>query len=100
MASGLAVPVRRLHDYQPAAAGRAARRLLQPARHLRAAHQGREEHDQMDAASPVRLQLRALAYKLGYFMRMLVMPKTAEPWLLTSFAREAAQDRRNDHEPR
>jgi hypothetical protein len=32
----------------------------------------------------VRLQLHALAYNLGNFMRTLTMPKAAEPWLLTS----------------
>jgi hypothetical protein len=31
----------------------------------------------------VWLQLRALAYNLGIFMRTLAMPKTAEPWSLT-----------------
>src|SRR3954471_9955017 len=39
------------------------------------------------AASPptgVPLQLHALAYNLGNFMRTLAMPKTADPWSLTS----------------
>ncbi len=36
------------------------------------------------AANAVRLQLHALAYKLGNFMRTPAMPKTAEPWSLTS----------------
>ncbi|MBV9250630.1 MAG: IS1380 family transposase [Acetobacteraceae bacterium] len=36
------------------------------------------------AANAVRLQLHALAYNLGNFMRTLVMPITAEPWSLTS----------------
>ena len=36
------------------------------------------------AANVVRLQLHALAYNLGNFMRTLAMPKTAEPWSLTS----------------
>jgi hypothetical protein len=31
------------------------------------------------AANAVRLQLHALAYNLGNFMRTLAMPKTAEP---------------------
>ena len=35
-------------------------------------------------ANAVRPQLRALAYNLGNFMRTLVMPRTAEPWSLTS----------------
>jgi hypothetical protein len=36
------------------------------------------------AANAVRIQLHALAYNLGNFMRTLAMPKTAEPWSLTS----------------
>ena len=36
------------------------------------------------AANAVRLQLHALAYNLGNFMRTLAMPKTAEPLSLTS----------------
>jgi DDE family transposase len=35
-------------------------------------------------ANAVRLQLHALAYNLGNFMRTLATPKTAEPWSLTS----------------
>ena len=36
------------------------------------------------AANAVRLQLHVLAYNLGIFMRTPAMPKTAEPWSLTS----------------
>jgi hypothetical protein len=36
------------------------------------------------AANAVRLQLHALAYNLGNFLRTLAMPRTAEPWSLTS----------------
>jgi hypothetical protein len=36
------------------------------------------------AANAVRLQLHALAYNLGNFMRTLAMSKAAEPWSLTS----------------
>jgi hypothetical protein len=36
------------------------------------------------AANAVRLQLHALAYNLGNFMRTLAMPKAAEPWSLSS----------------
>ena len=36
------------------------------------------------AANAVRLQLHALAYNPGNFMRTLAMPKAAEPWSLTS----------------
>jgi len=35
-------------------------------------------------ANAVRLQLHALAYNLGNFMRTLAMPKAAAPWSLTS----------------
>jgi hypothetical protein len=36
------------------------------------------------AANAVRLQLHALAYNLGNFMRTLAMPRAAQPWSLTS----------------
>jgi len=36
------------------------------------------------AANAVRLQLHAVAYNLGNFMRTLALPKAAEPWSLTS----------------
>ena len=36
------------------------------------------------AANAVRLQLHALAYNLGNFMRTLAIPKTAQSWSLTS----------------
>ena len=36
------------------------------------------------AANAVRLQLHALAYNLGNFIRNLATPKTAEAWSLTS----------------
>ena len=36
------------------------------------------------AANAVRLQLHALAYNLGNFMRTLAMPKAAETWSLTT----------------
>lgn len=36
------------------------------------------------AATAVRLRLHALAYNLANFMQMLAMPKTADPWSLTS----------------
>jgi Transposase DDE domain group 1 len=36
------------------------------------------------AANAVRLQLHALAYNLGNFMRTLAMPKRVKPWSLTS----------------
>jgi hypothetical protein len=36
------------------------------------------------AANAVRLQLRALSYNLGNFMRTLAMPKPPGSWSLTS----------------
>jgi hypothetical protein len=36
------------------------------------------------AANAVRPQLHVLAYNLGNFMRTLALPKTAQPWSLTS----------------
>ena len=36
------------------------------------------------AANAVRLQLQALTYNLGNFMRTLAMPKTVERWSMTS----------------
>ena len=36
------------------------------------------------AANAVRLQLHALTYNLGDFMRTLALPETTEPWSLTS----------------
>jgi len=51
------------------------------------------------AANAVRLQLHALAYNLGNFMRTLAMPKTAEPWSLTSL-REKLITWRQGHQPR
>ena len=91
MASGRAVPACRLHRDQSGAACRAGRRLLQPAWHGGAADQegkGALKWTRLScrtfAANAVRLQLHALAYNLGNFMRTLAMPKTAEPWSLTS----------------
>jgi hypothetical protein len=39
-------------------------------------------------ANAVRLQLHALAYNLGNFMRTLALPRSAEPWSLTSLKEE------------
>jgi hypothetical protein len=47
----------------------------------------------------VRLQLHALAYNpgvyLGDFMRTLAMPKTAEPWSLTSLREKLIKSKRD-----
>ena len=75
----------------PGAVGRARRRLLQPPRHReqcikegKVAVKWTRLSCRTFAANAVRLQLHALAYNLGNFMRTLAMPKTAEPWSLTS----------------
>ena len=52
------------------------------------------------AANAVRLRFHALAYNLGNFMRTLAMPKTAEPWSLTSLREKLAQSRCEGHQPR
>ena len=39
------------------------------------------------AANAIRLQLHALAYNLGNFMRTLAIPKAGAPWSLTSLRR-------------
>ena len=41
----------------------------------------------------VRLQLHALAYNLGNFMRTLALPKEVEHWSMTTVARQAGEDR-------
>jgi hypothetical protein len=53
--------------------------------------QGRQGRDQMDAAvmphfaaNAVRLQLHALAYNLGNFLRTLATPAPIEDWSMTS----------------
>ena len=51
------------------------------------------------AANAVRLRFHALAYNLGNFMRTLAMPKTAEPWSLTSLREKLAQSRCEGHQP-
>ena len=65
--------------------------LLQPAGHGGAAHQGRQVRHPVDAPlvpevrnNEVRLQLHALAYNLGNFMRTLALPKAVEHWSLTT----------------
>ena len=52
------------------------------------------------AANAVRLQLHALAYNLGNFMRTLAMPKTVESVVADQPAREADQNRREGRQSR
>ena len=51
------------------------------------------------AANAVRLQLHALAYNLGNFMRTLAMPEPVKHWSLTSLREKLDQDRREDRQP-
>ena len=69
--------------------------------------QGGQERDPVDTPvvprfdhNAVRLQLHALAYNLGNFMRTLALPDAVEQWSLTSLAREAHQDRSEDRASR
>ena len=85
------IPARRLYRHQPGSSGRARCRLLQSARHSEQSikeGKGAIKWTRLScrtfAANAVRLQLHALAYNLGNFMRTLAMPKAAEPWSLTS----------------
>jgi hypothetical protein len=87
--------------------GRAGGRLLQQARHVRAMDQGRQRCDQVDAAvvrtfaaNAVRLQLHALAYNLGNFLRTLATPEPIKVWSLTSLKEKLIKNRREGCQPR
>ena len=90
VASWRALPARRLHRDQPA---RSAQRVVAFYNQRGTAEQCIKEGKgaikwtrllcRTFAANAVRLQLHALAYNLGNFMRTLAMPKVAEPWPLT-----------------
>jgi hypothetical protein len=91
MASGRVVPARRLHRHQ---SGTLCQSIVAFYNQRGTAEQYIKEGKnaikwtrlscRTSAANAVRLQLHALAYKLGNFMRTLAMPKTAAPWSLTS----------------
>ena len=100
-------PARRLHRHQPEPPGRARRRLLQPARHVRAMDQGRQGRDQVDAAVVplVRRQRGASsASRAGLQSRQLPAhagDAGADQGLVADQpAGEADQDRREGREPR
>ena len=90
VASWRALPARRLRRDQPA---RSAQRVVAFYNQRGTAEQCIKEGKgaiqwtrllcRTFAANAVRLQLHALAYNLGNFMRTLAMPKVAEPWPLT-----------------
>src|SRR5262249_41213696 len=52
------------------------------------------------AANAVRLQLHALAYNLGNFLRTLATPELIKDWSLTSLKDKLIKDRREGGEPR
>ena len=88
---GRAAPARRLHRDEPGAPGRALRRILQPARDGGAMDQGSQGRDQngrdsrAEHSAPMPCVSSSMCWlDLGNFMRTSVMPKTAEPWSLTS----------------
>ena len=74
---------------------------------MRAVDQGGQGRDQFwtrlscrsFAANAVRLQLHALAYNLGNFLRTLATPEPIKDWSLTSL-KETDQDRREGRQPR
>jgi DDE family transposase len=92
MASRRAVPARRFHCDQPGA--RSAEGIVAFYNQRGTAEQCIKEGKNAIkwtrlscrtlVANAGRLQLHALAYNLANFMRTLAMPKTAEPWSLTS----------------
>jgi hypothetical protein len=55
---------------------------------VRARSSGPGCHAGPSAANAVRLQLHALTYSLGNFMRVLAMLRTAERWSLTGLGEE------------
>jgi Transposase DDE domain group 1 len=54
----------------------------------------------MFAANAVRLQLHALAYNLGNFLRTLATPEPIKDWSLTSLKEKLIKIRREGSEPR
>jgi hypothetical protein len=90
MAPGRTVPARRLHRHQ---LGVSAEGIVAFYNQLGACERYIKEGKnaikwtrlscRTFAANAVRLQLHALAYNIGNFMRTLAMPKAAEPWSLT-----------------
>jgi hypothetical protein len=83
-----ACPASRLHRDRPRPPGRAGGRLLQPARHGGTEGKGAIRWTRLScrsfAANAVRLQLHALAYNLGNFLRTLATPEPIKDWSLTS----------------
>jgi hypothetical protein len=92
MASGRALSARRLHRDEHGSPGRECRRLLQQARGTceqwikegKGAIKWTRLSCRSFAANAVRLQLHALAYNLGNFLRTLATPEPIKDWSLTS----------------
>src|SRR3981081_2404037 len=91
MASRRTLSACRLYSHQHEPPGRARRCFLQQARDVRAMDQegkGAIKWTRLScrsfAANAVRLQLHALAYNLGNFLRTLATPEPIKEWSLTS----------------
>ena len=107
VASGRALSARRLHRHQPVAPGRAGRRLLQQARHMRAMDQRGQRSDQVDAAVVplVRRQRRAAPASCArlHSRKFPTEPgdaRTDQGLVADELEGEADQDRREGSEPR
>jgi hypothetical protein len=91
VASGRALSAHRLHRHQHEPPRRAGRRVLQQARTCeqwikegKGAIKWTRLSCRTFAANAVRLQLHALAYNLGNFLRTLATPEPIKDWSLTS----------------
>jgi hypothetical protein len=88
MASGRTLSARRLHRDEHGTARRERRCLLQQARQWIKEGKGAIKWTRLScrsfAANAVRLQLHALAYNLGNFLRTLATPEPIKDWSLTS----------------
>ena len=87
MASGRTLSARRLHRDQHEPPGRTGRRLLQQAQWIKEG-KGAVKWTRLScrtfAADAVRLQLHALAYNLGNFLRTLATPEPIKDRSLSS----------------
>jgi hypothetical protein len=84
VASRRTLSPRRLHRDEHEPPGRARRCFLQQARDVQGAIKWTRLSCRTFAANAVRLQLHALAYNLGNFLRTLATPEPIKDWSLTS----------------
>ena len=91
MALRRALSARRLHRHQHGASRHKCRRFIQQTRHFeqwikegKGAIKWTRLSCRTFAANAVRLQLHALAYNLGNFLRTLATPEPIKDWSLTS----------------